>query len=137
MTTSPNRMLGIILGLIYFVVGVVGFFYTSTTDFASTQGPLFISLFEVNPLTNLIHLFLGVVLLITGLVGPRAARTATFLVGIVFAGAGLLGLALLAAPSSNVFAFNAADDVLHIASAVVLIAVAVGADREAFKAKAA
>ena len=135
MSTSPNRMLGIILGLIYVVIGVVGFFYTSATDFASTQGPLFIGLFEVNPLQNLIHLGLGIALLICGLVGVRSARVANLLAGLVFAGAGVLGLGLLAAPTANIFAFNGAADVLHFASAVVLLTVAIGADREAPKPK--
>jgi hypothetical protein len=137
MFSSPNRAFGIVLGLIFFVGGILGFFITSATPFTSTQGSTLIGLFEVNPLHTLIHLVLGVALLITGLVGPRAARVTNLLVGVVFAILGIFGFAVLAQPSINVFAINGADDVLHWAAAVVLLAVAVGADRAVPKVKTA
>ena len=137
MFTSPNRAFGIVLGLIYFVGGILGFFITSATPFTSTEGSKVIGLFEVNPLHSLIHLILGVILLITGLVGPRTARVSNLLVGVVFGILGIFGFIVLAAPSANFLAINGADDVLHWATAVVLLAVAVGADRAPAKVPAA
>ena len=137
MFSSPNRAFGIVLGLIYLVGGILGFFITSATPFTSPEGSTVIGLFEVNPLHTLIHLVLGVILLVSGLVGPRAARVANLLVGAVFAILGIFGFILLGAPQANFLAINGADDVLHWATAVVLLAVAIGADRAPVKIAAA
>jgi hypothetical protein len=130
MSSSPNRLLGIIFGVIYLVVGVFGFFLTSATAFAGTSGPLFIGLFQVNPLQNLGHIVAGVVLLIAGLVGARVARFVNGLLGAVFLVLGIIGLVVAGGSNPlNIFAFNGADNVLHFATAVVLLAVGIGADK--------
>ena len=137
MFSSPNRAFGIVLGLIYLVGGILGFFITSATPFTSTEGSTVIGLFEVNPLHTLVHLVLGVILLVCGLVGPRTSRVANLLVGGVFGILGIFGFIVLAAPSANFLAINGADDVLHWATAVVLLALAIGADRAPVKIAAA
>ncbi len=135
MSSSPNRLFGIILGVIYLVIGVVSFFLTSATAFTATTGPLFIGLFQVNPLQNLGHLVAGLVLLIAGLIGARTARFVNSLLGAVFLVLGIIGLVVAGGNNSlNIFAFNGADNVLHFATAVVLLAVGIGADRSPKKA---
>ena len=130
MTKSPNRLLGLVLGVVYLLVGVLGFFLTSDTGFAATTGPKFIDLFAVNPLYNLVHLAVGILLIVTALVGIRSARITNMTLGAVFLLAGVVGL-LLANPdnSLNVLAFNGADNVLNFATAVVLLCVGFGADK--------
>jgi len=138
MSSSPNRLLGIIFGVIYLLVGVFGFFLTSATAFTGTSGPLFIGLFQVNPLQNLGHLAAGIILLVAGLAGPRAARFVNGLLGAVFFVLGIVGLVVAGGSNPlNIFAFNGADNILHFATAVVLLAVAIGADRSAKPAKTA
>ncbi|HEY4270268.1 MAG TPA: DUF4383 domain-containing protein [Galbitalea sp.] len=135
MSSSPNRLLGIIFGVIYLVVGVFGFFLTSATAFLGTSGPLFIGLFQVNPLQNLGHVVAGAALLIAGLAGARGARVINGLLGAVFLVLGIIGLVVAGGNNPlNIFAFNGADNVLHFATAVVLLAVSIGADKSPKKA---
>ena len=138
MSTSPNRLLGLVLGVIYLLVGILGFFLTSETGFAATSGPKVIDLFQVNPLHNLVHLAVGIVLVVTALVGIRSARIANMTLGAIFLLVGVVGL-LLASPDNalNVLAINGADNVLNFATAVLLLCVGYGADRVIARPKAA
>jgi hypothetical protein len=130
MSTSPNRMVGVIFGTIYLVIGIFGFFITSTTGFTSTQGPLLIGLFELNNLHNLVHLVIGVVLLIAGLTDARVAKVANTGIGAVFLVIGIVGLFIAGGNNPiNILALNAADVVLYFASAVILLAIGIGAER--------
>jgi hypothetical protein len=125
-------MLGIILGVIYFVVGITGFFLTSAYPFAAASGPRMIDLFQTNPLQNLGHIAVGVAMLIAGLVGPQVSRIINILVGLLFLLLG--GVAVLVSAGNNplnILALNGADAVLYFASAVVLLAVGLGSDRRA------
>jgi hypothetical protein len=138
MSTSPNRMLGIIFGAVYLLIGILGFFLTSNTTFVSTQGPLLIGLFEINPLHNVIHLVIGAALLIAGLSNIRAAKGVNTTIGAVYLLVGIIGLFIAAGNNPlNILAINSADNVLHFASAVVLLAVGIGADRIAKAPKTA
>jgi hypothetical protein len=138
MTKSPNRLLGLVLGVVYLLVGILGFFLTSDTGFAATTGPKFIDLFEVNPLHNLVHLAVGIILFVTALVGVRSARIANMTLGAIFLLVGVVGL-LLASPSNalNILAINGADNVLNFATAVVLLCVGFGADKPVADVKTA
>jgi Domain of unknown function (DUF4383) len=138
MSTSPNRLLGLVLGVVYLLVGVLGFFLTSDTGFAATTGPKFIDLFAVNPLHNLVHLVVGIILLVTALVGIRSARIANMTLGVIFLLVGVIGLLLAGSGNAlNVLAINGADNVLNFATAVVLLCVGFGADRVIAGPKAA
>jgi purine-cytosine permease-like protein len=138
MTKSPNRLLGLVLGVVYLLIGILGFFLTSDTGFSATTGPKFIDLFEVNPLHNLVHLIVGIALFVTALVGVRAARTTNMTLGAIFLLVGVVGL-LLASPDNalNILAINGADNVLNFATAVVLLCVSFGADKPVADAKTA
>jgi hypothetical protein len=134
MSTSPNRMLGIVLGLVYLLVGVFGFFVTSSISFLGTSNSnRLIGMFSLNPLQNLIHIAIGVILVLSALAAARAAKGANILFGAIFLIAGIVGLFLTGA--ANIFAFNAADNILHLLSAVLLLAVGLGADKLAGSAK--
>jgi hypothetical protein len=130
MSKSPNRLLGIAFGIVYLLIGVLGFFITSSTAFISTSGPKLIGLFEINPLHNVAHLVIGATLLIAGLAGARAAKALNSTIGAVYLLLGVVGLLIAGGNNPlNILALNGADNVLHFASAVVLLAVCIGADR--------
>jgi hypothetical protein len=63
-----------------------------------------------------------------GLATVTAAKAVATVVGAVFLVLGIAGLFVIGSPV-NVLALNGADNVLHFASAVVLLAVGLGADR--------
>jgi hypothetical protein len=137
MSKSPNRLLGVVFGAVYLVVGILGFFITSGVSFFSTSNPsLLIGLFEVNPLHNVAHLIIGAALLLAGLSNVRAAKGVNTTIGAIYLVLGIAGLFLVNS-SANILAINAADNVLHFASAVILLAVGLGADKAARSAVAA
>jgi len=135
MRTSPNRLLATIFGAIYLLVGVVGFFVTSGVGFFATEGRNLI-IFEVNPLHNIIHLAIGAALLLSGLGSVTAAKTANSTVGAVYLLVGIVGL-FLTTSALNIIALNGADNVLHLASALVLLTVGLSQDRATATARTA
>lgn len=129
MRTSPNRLLATVFGAVYLLVGIVGFFVTSGIGFFATEGRNLI-IFEVNPLHNIIHLAIGAALLIAGLSNVKAAKTMNSTVGAVYLVVGIAGL-FLPGTALNIIALNGADNVLHLGSALVLLAVGLSQDRTA------
>lgn len=129
MRTSPNRLLATIFGAVYLLVGIVGFFVTSGVGFFATEGRNLI-IFEVNPLHNVIHLAIGAALLLAGLSSAAAAKTMNSTVGAVYLLVGIVGL-FLPGTALNIIALNGADNVLHLGSALVLLAVGLSQDRTA------
>ena len=130
MTKSPNRLLGVIFGAVYILVGILGFTVTSGVGFFATQGGLLLGIFEVNILHNIAHLLIGAALLIAGLSSVTAAKTVNSVVGAAYLVLGLVGL-FLVGTAVNILALNVADNVLHFASAAVLLAAGLGADKRA------
>jgi hypothetical protein len=127
MRTSPNRLIATVFGAVYLLVGLLGFFVTSGTGFFATKGATLI-IFDVNPLHNIIHLAIGAALLYSGMNGVTAAKSVNTTIGGVYLLVGILGL-FLVGTSLNIIALNGADNVLHLASAVLLLGVALSQDK--------
>ncbi len=128
MRASANRLVATILGVVYLVVGVVSFFATSGIGFFSHSGRLVAGLLAANPLLSSLDVLIGAALLMAGLTTVAAAKTVTTVAGTAFLVLGIAGLFVIGSPF-NVLALNGADNVLHFASAVVLLAVGLGSDR--------
>lgn len=128
MTKSPNRLLATVFGVVYLLVGLLGFTVTTGVAFFATEGGLLLGLFEVNVFHNVAHLLIGAALLIAGLSNVRVARAVNIAIGAAYLLLGVLGLFLIGS-ELNILAINAADNVLHFASAAVLLAVGLGADK--------
>jgi hypothetical protein len=131
MLTSPNRVVALILGAVSIAFGVLGFTATTGVGFFSYPGGLLVGLFEVNPAQNILHIALGVLLFLTGLIGAFWAQIANILVGLFLLALGLAGLFLIGS-SINFLAINVADNVVHFAAAAVLLAVGLGAGKPVF-----
>jgi hypothetical protein len=134
MRTSANRLKDTVFGAVYLLVGLLGFAVTSGIGFFATEGANLI-IFEVNPLHNVIHLAIGAALLYSGLKNAAVARTVNATVGAVYLLVGVLGLFLLSSPL-NIIALNGADNVLHLASAVLLLGVGLSLDKSPAAARA-
>ena len=134
MRNSPNRLVATVFGAVYLLVGLVGFAVTSGVGFFSTEGANLI-IFEVNPLHNVIHLAIGAALLYAGVKDVHLARTVNTAVGAVYLLVGIVGLFLLNSPL-NIIALNGADNVLHLASAVLLLGVGLSLDKVPATARA-
>jgi hypothetical protein len=128
MRNSPNRIIAVVFGAVYVLVGLLGFAFTGGVGFIATQGGLLLGIFEVNPLHNVAHLLIGAVLLIGGLVSVRAAKTINIVIGAAYLLLGIVGF-FLTGTAANILALNTPDHFLHLASAILLLGVGVGADR--------
>ena len=126
MGSSPNRIVATVFGAVYLLVGLAGFLVTGGLPFAGQQGNALV-VFDVNPLHNVVHLGIGLALLLASrsVAGARATNTT---IGAVYLLVGVLGLFLIGS-GANILALNGADNVLHLASAVLLLAVGLGADK--------
>jgi hypothetical protein len=129
LTESPNRLLGAVFGVVYLLVGLLGFVYTGLSDFAGTDtDEKILGLFEVNPLHNIAHLLIGALLLFSALKSVAAAKGSNVLVGAVYLLLGIVGLFILDS-DLNILSLNSADNVLHLASAVLLLGVGLSQDK--------
>lgn len=118
---SRNKLVAYVLGAVYLLVGLVGFAVNSDFADKNTNDKL-LGLFEINGLHNVVHLLIGVALLAAARAGYRAARSMNMAVGAVYLLVGIIGLFILNS-SANILSLNAADNALHIGSAIVLLAV--------------
>ncbi|MGH3705958.1 MAG: DUF4383 domain-containing protein [Agromyces sp.] len=128
MRNSPNRIVATVFGAVYLLVGLLGFAVTGGVGFFATDGGLLLGVFEVNPLHNVAHLLIGAALLIGGIVSATAAKAVNATVGAAYLLLGIVGF-FLAGTAANILALNTADHFLHLASAIVLLGVALGFER--------
>jgi hypothetical protein len=119
MRTSLNRQLGAVFGVVYLLVGLVGFAVTSGVGFADRHGKDLI-FFELNPLHNIVHIGVGALLALAAWRGAKLATTANTLVGGVYLAVGVVGLAV-SNSGADILALNHPDNLLHLASAAVLL----------------
>lgn len=129
MSTSANRLLATVFGSVYILFGIAGFFVTSGVGFFDTSGGLLFGIFGVNVAHNVVHILIGAALVIAGLSGVRAARTVNGVAGAACLLLGIVGLFVVGG-AFNILAINGADNVLHFGSAVLLLAVGLGAERQ-------
>ena len=128
MFSSPNRLTAVIVGALYLVGGVAGLIVAAGTTPLAVPGRLLLGVFSVNPVAALLDILIAAALLIAGLTTVAASKIVTTLAGTLFLVLGLAGLFVIGTVF-NVLALNGADNVVHFASAVVLLAVGLGAER--------
>jgi Domain of unknown function (DUF4383) len=120
------QVLGLAFGAIYLLVGIVGFFITGFDDFAGHTNETLI-VFRINPLHNIVHILIGVV----GLALSRTlvgAKTFGLLLLVGYGAAFVYGL-FATGRSWDILNLHWADNILHIASALVGGAIYAGANR--------
>jgi uncharacterized protein DUF4383 len=125
---SPNRLVAVILGAIYLIAGVAGLFVSAGMGIFAVPGRMLLAAFAVNPSAAALDILIAAAVLIAGLSSVAASKIVTTIVGTVFLVLGIAGLFVIGT-GFNYLALNGADNVLHFASAVVLLAVGLGAER--------
>ena len=116
------QMLALAFGAIYLLVGVVGFFITGFGNFFAHDTNQTLLGFEINGMHNVVHIVIGVagLLLARTLAG---ARTYGWLLAIGYGAAFVYGLIAIG-KTWDFLSINAADNVLHIATALVGLVIA-------------
>ena len=116
------QILALVFGAVYLLVGIVGFFVTGFDNFADNSQHEMLLFFMINPLHNVVHIVIG----LAGLLLARTltgARTYGWLLAVGYAAAFVYGL-IAAGKSWDFLNINAADNVLHLLTAVVGLVIA-------------
>jgi hypothetical protein len=128
------ELLALAFGAIYLLVGVVGFFITGFSDFFAHDTGKNLLVFEINGMHNVVHILVGV----AGLVLARTlagARAYGWLLAAGYGAAFIYGLIAIG-KDWDFLSLNAADNVLHIATAIVGLVIALGPVRSAVTGRA-
>ena len=105
-----------ILGAILALVGIAGF----------VMNPV-VGIFGVTTIHNIIHIVSGIVLVAAGYMSDgKNAKTAVITFGFIYLAVAVLGFANIA-PVVSTLNINLADNILHIAIAIVTLGVGFGA----------
>lgn len=126
--THPAKWLALAVGIVYTLIGLVGFLVTGFDNFAASNTDEFLlGIFEVNPLHNIAHLVVGLI----GLGMWRTlsgARSYGWLLLVIFGVLFLYGIVAAATPA-DILALNGADNVLHLLTAGLGLVMALMAAR--------
>jgi len=117
-----------VLGVVYLLVGLIGFAVTGFGDFATYESNEKVIFFEVNGLANVVHLAVGALLLFSAMKSVAAAKGSNVLGGAIYLALGIIGLFILDS-DLNILSLNGPDNVLHLASAAVLLGVGLSMDK--------
>jgi hypothetical protein len=117
------QLLALAVGAVYTLIGVIGFFITGFDDFFGMSGDSLLG-FMINPMHNLVHLVIGV----AGLALSRTlsgARSYGWLLAVGYGAAFVYGL-FAVGKSWDFLDLNWADNVLHLVTALIGLAIALG-----------
>ena len=132
-TTAKNsaQTLALVIGVVFVLVGIAGFFVTGFDNFAAPSEDSTLFIFDVNPLHNIVHLLLGA----AGISLSRTAdgaRTYGMLLAVGYGLAFIYGLVVVGETTGiNFLNINKADNILHIVSALAGAAILMLARRPA------
>jgi len=120
-TKTVPEILSLVFGAVYLLVGIVGFFVTGFDSFfGQTDETLLI--FDINPAHNIVHILIGIAGLLLGRT-LAGARTYGWLLAVGYGAAFIYGL-IAAGKDWDFLNINAADNVLHLATALVGLVIA-------------
>jgi Domain of unknown function (DUF4383) len=124
--TQQNRTmaktLALLFGVIFLVVGALGFVPAATHDVDGM--PMLLGIFHVNFVHNVVHLASGAVFLLCGMAGAGASRMFFKIFGIIYAIVAVLGFMPSNATSiMGLMSNNPAVTYLHVALAILMLAI--------------
>ena len=126
--TIPE-ILSLAFGAVYLLVGIVGFFITGFQEFFGQPPSDTLLVFDINGAHNVVHILIGVAGLVLGRT-LAGARTYGWLLAIGYGAAFIYGI-IAAGEDWDFLNINAADNVLHIATALVGLVIALMPVRDA------
>src|SRR5919107_5783520 len=133
-TTWPQQ-LALAFGVVYTLIGVIGFFITGFGDFFGNANGMPMEHdetllgFMINPMHNVVHILIGVAGIALSRT-LRGARTYGWLLAVGYGAAFVYGL-IAVGQTWDFLSINAADNVLHLLTAVVGLVIALGPVRTA------
>lgn len=121
---GPHQWLALIVGVVYLLVGAVGFAITGLNGFMEHDDSQTLLGFAINPLHNIVHVVIGI-LGISLWAWSGSARIFGWLLLLGYGAAFVYGLYAVDNPDINYLNINEADNWLHLGSAVIGLLIAV------------
>ncbi|WP_248964409.1 DUF4383 domain-containing protein [Sphaerisporangium perillae] len=140
MTRTPLQTAALVVGIIFLVVGVLGFVPGITTNYGAMtfaghhSGAHLLGIFQVSILHNIVHLLFG----IAGVTMARSwAGARNFLIwgGAIYLVLWIYGLLVGRESAANFIPVNSADNWLHFLLGIVMIGLGVMLSRHAAGAR--
>jgi hypothetical protein len=125
---SPVRTAALAVGVVFLLVGILGFIPGITTNYDDMGGAghesmaKLLGVFQVSVLHNIVHLLFGVVGIAIARSSSAAARNYLIGGGAIYLVLWVYGLLIDESTSANFVPVNDADDWLHLALGVGMIA---------------
>jgi hypothetical protein len=132
---TPVQSVAMLIGVVFILVGILGFIPGITTNFdditfaGNESGAELLGIFQVSILHNLVHGLFGIV----GLFLARTMEGArTYLIGggAIYLVLALYGIVVGPGSGANFVPLNGADDVLHVLLGIGMIGLGVVLGRE-------
>ncbi|MGA5421686.1 DUF4383 domain-containing protein [Streptomyces lavendulocolor] len=126
-TRTPVQQAALLVGIVFLLVGVLGFIPGITTDYDSLEfashdsEAKLLGVFQVSVLHNLVHVLFGLAGLAMARTAP-AARSYLVVGGLIYLALWLYGLFIDHDSSANFVPVNTADNWLHFALGVGMVA---------------
>lgn len=121
---TPGQTFALVFGVVYLIIGVVGFLVTGFDDFAANTTEKLI-LFEINPLHNIVHILIGA-MWVAGARTVDSAKQVNMIIGVAYLLFALLGIfGLLDSLINN----GGADVGLHLVSGAAALYFATAGSR--------
>jgi len=122
-TRGTHQYLALVIGVVYTLVGVAGFFVTGFDGFTEHNHEQTLLGFAVNPLHNIVHILIGA-LGIAMWKRDDSARKFGWILAVVYGLTFVYGLIVQNNETANILNINGADNILHLLSALAGLAIA-------------
>ncbi|KAE8763660.1 DUF4383 domain-containing protein [Georgenia thermotolerans] len=133
-TRTAVQTAALVFGIVFLVVGILGFIPGITTHYSllaiagQESSALLLGVFQVSILHNIVHLLFGIVGIALSRSAP-AARGYLIWGGVIYLVLWLYGLVIDQATAANFVPVNTADNWLHFVLGVVMIVLGVSLTR--------
>jgi hypothetical protein len=124
------KTLGMLFGIVFLAVGILGFVPGVTTTGADGM-PMLLNIFMVNTVHSIVHIASGVVFLLASMSGAGAARLWFQVFGVIYAVVAVLGFMTPNGMLLGLISNNPADTWLHVVLAVAMLAIGFGSPKVA------
>lgn len=129
---APYQWLALVFGVVYLLVGILGFFVTGFDGFTEHDHDQTLLGFAINPLHNIVHLLIGVLGVILWKT-RSGARTYGWILAVGYGLVSIYGLIVAGEADGNILNINGADNGLHIATTIVGLIIALWPDKDAHR----
>ena len=116
---TPAQTFALVFGVVYLLVGLVGFAVTGFDEFAGRTYNEKLIIFPLNPLHNIVHIAVGA-LWLGASAKHAAAKSTNLLIGVVYGLVTVLGFAGLL-KFLAIEGAGSADNFLHLASSLLAL----------------